>query len=81
MKLETTFLVSGITITKSTENNTKIICDKVKLTNKRKLTAQKTASNQIEVNNKMCEHFMRVAQIERKKDKKANFFNKHKNNL
>ena len=71
MKLETKILFDDITIIKSTENNTKIIAKSVKITNK---TKQRVINKLENVEN----NFLRVAQIERKKDKKQNFFNKHK---
>jgi hypothetical protein len=71
MKLETKILFDDITIIKSTENNTKIIAKSVKITNK---TKQRVINKLENVEN----NFLRVAQIERKKDKKQNLFNKHK---
>lgn len=71
MKLETKILFDDITIIKSTENNTKIIAKSIKITNK---TKQRVINKLENVEN----NFLRVAQIERKKDKKQNFFNKHK---
>jgi len=71
MKLETKILFDDITIIKSTENNTKIIAKSIKITNK---TKQRVMNKLENVEN----NFLRVAQIERKKDKKQNFFNKHK---
>jgi hypothetical protein len=71
MKLETKYFFEGITITNKKENDDKIISKSVKITNKTKQRVQKKLEN-VENN------FLRVAQIERKKDKKQNFFNKHK---
>jgi len=71
MKLETKILFNDVTIIKSTENNTKIIAKSIKITNK---TKQRVMNKLENVEN----NFLRVAQIERKKDKKQNFFNKHK---
>ena len=71
MKLETKILFDDITIIKSKENNTKIISKSVKITNK---TKQRVMNKLENVEN----NFLRVAQIERKKNKKQNFFNKHK---
>lgn len=73
MNLETTILFNDITIVKKSDNNTKIIAKSIKITNK---TKQRVINKLENVEN----NFLKVAQIERKKDKKQNFFNKHKNN-
>ena len=72
MKLETKYFFEGITITNKKENDDKIISKSVKITNK---TKQRVMNKLENVEN----NFLRVAQIERKKNKKQNFFNKHKN--
>lgn len=73
MELKTTILFNDVTIIKSTENNTKIIAKSIKITNK---TKQRVINKLENIEN----NFLRVAQIEAKKHKKQNFFNKHKNN-
>ena len=78
MKLQTITRIGIITSIQQIDNNNSIITDKVRLTNKRKQRAQNKANNAIDINNNMACKFMRVAQIERKKEKKQNFFNKHK---
>lgn len=72
MELKTKILFNDVTIIKSTENNTKIIAKSIKITNK---TKQRVINKLENVEN----NFLRVAQIEAKKQKKQNFFNKHKN--
>ncbi len=72
MQLKTTILFNDITIVKKSDNNTKIIAKSVKITNK---TKQRVINKLENIEN----NFLRVAQIEAKKQKKQNFFNKHKN--
>jgi len=72
MKLETKILFNDITIVKSEDNNNRIISKSVKITNKTKQRTMRKLEN-IENN------FLRTAEIERKKEKKQSFFNKHKN--
>ncbi len=73
MNLETKYIFEGVTVSTRECNNTKIIASKVKITSKHKQNALNKA-------NEMPLMFMQVAQIEAKKTKKQNFFNKHKNN-
>ncbi len=71
MKLETKILFNGISIVRSQDNNNKIISKSVKITNK---TKQRTMVKLENIEN----NFLRFASIERKKEKKQSFFNKHK---
>jgi hypothetical protein len=52
-------------------NNLDIITDKVKIKSKRGQSAMNIREN-------LEDKFLKIAQIERKKTKKQNFFNKHK---
>jgi hypothetical protein len=63
---DNTTFISGIKC-----NNLDIITDKVKIKSKRGQSAMRTKEN-------LEEKFLKIAQIERKKTKKQNFFNKHK---
>ena len=72
MNLETKILFNDIIIVKSEDNSSKIISKSVKLTNKNKQRVQ----NKREF---LEDNFLKIAQIDRKKSKKTEFFNKHKN--
>lgn len=76
MRLETILQVTVIEGIKTRlvipkENDSKIISKSIKLTNKNKQSCQNKRIN-------LEDKFMRIASIEAKKDKKQNFFNKHK---
>lgn len=71
MNLETQYIFEGITISTRECNNTKIVANKVKITNKQKQRAQNKTD-------KTVDNFMRIAQNERKKEKKQAFYNKFK---
>ena len=73
MNLRTELNYKGSVISIIEDNNNSIICKSVKITNKRKQKAQNTREN-------IEEQFLKTASIDRKKIKKQNFFNKHKNN-
>jgi hypothetical protein len=63
---DNTTFISGIKC-----NNLDIITDKVKIKSKRGQSAMNIREN-------LEDKFLKIAQIERKKTKKQNFFNKHK---
>lgn len=71
MELITKLNHKGIDIAIHLDNNTSIVTNSIKITSKHKQNALNKLAN-IE-----CE-FLCLARIERKKDKKKNFFNKHK---
>lgn len=73
MKLVTKLNYKGINVSICNENNNSIITGSVKITNKRNQTAMRKL-NVIE------DEFMKLASIERAKDKKRNFFEKHRKN-
>ena len=72
MKLVTNLNYKGSIISTHNENNNSIITGSIKITNKRNQNAMRKL-NVIE------DEFMKLARIERAKDRKRNFFEKHKN--
>ena len=72
MKLVTNLNYKGSIISTHEDNNNTIITGSVKITNKRK----QSAMNKLVV---IEDEFMKLASIERAKDRKRNFFAKHKN--
>jgi len=79
MKLETKYFFDGITITNKKENDDKIISKSVKITNKTKQRVQNKLEN---IENSIITtgaSFERIANSERKKEKKRAFYDKCKN--
>lgn len=78
MKLKTSYSIEGGNLEITT--NAKIINQKtVKLTSKHKQNAQNKAQAMTEIFSKQLYIYNAVTRIDAKKEKKQNFFNKHKN--
>ena len=79
MELSQITILKDSAIVLSRDNDTDIICKRIRITNKGKQIAQNKAQNAIERNAKLAERFLSNARGEIKKDKKAKFFAKCKN--
>jgi hypothetical protein len=78
MNLKTSYSIEG-GILDITTNAKLIEPTTVKLTSKHKQSAQNKAQNMTEIFSKELYIYNKVTRIDAKKEKKTNFFNKHKN--